>query len=58
MHTSLFTYGDSKDLPKTEDPNGKPISPYAVTKYINELYADVFAETYGTDTNNLNNSNE
>ncbi len=44
---SSSTYGDHKDLPKTEDRIGKPLSPYAVTKYVNELYADVFAKTYG-----------
>ncbi|WP_426430864.1 SDR family oxidoreductase [Winogradskyella sp. HB-48] len=46
---SSSTYGDSKSLPKVEDTIGKPLSPYAVTKYVNELYADVFAKTYGTD---------
>lgn len=44
---SSSTYGDSKNLPKVEDKIGKPLSPYAVTKYVNELYADVFAKTYG-----------
>jgi len=44
---SSSTYGDSKKLPKTEEEIGKPLSPYAVTKYVNELYADVFAKTYG-----------
>ena len=44
---SSSTYGDHPDLPKIEDRIGKPLSPYAVTKYINELYADVFARTYG-----------
>ena len=43
---SSSTYGDSKELPKVEDKIGKPLSPYAVTKYVNELYADVFAKTY------------
>ena len=43
---SSSTYGDSKELPKVEDRIGKPLSPYAVTKYVNELYADVFARTY------------
>lgn len=43
---SSSTYGDSKSLPKTEDVIGKPLSPYAVTKYVMELYADVFARTY------------
>lgn len=46
---SSSTYGDSKALPKEEDIIGKPLSPYAVTKYVNELYADVFGKTYGTD---------
>ena len=46
---SSSTYGDSKVLPKTEDVIGKPLSPYAVTKYVNELYADVFAKTYGME---------
>ncbi len=45
---SSSTYGDSKALPKVEPNIGKPLSPYAVTKYVNELYADVFAKTYGT----------
>lgn len=44
---SSSTYGDSVALPKVEDNIGKPLSPYAVTKYVNELYADVFAKTYG-----------
>lgn len=43
---SSSTYGDSKSLPKVEDKIGKPLSPYAVTKFVNELYADVFARTY------------
>jgi UDP-N-acetylglucosamine 4-epimerase len=46
---SSSTYGDSKKLPKVEDEIGKPLSPYAVTKYVNELYADVFAKTYGME---------
>lgn len=46
---SSSTYGDSKALPKVEDNIGKPLSPYAVTKYVNELYADVFGTTYNTD---------
>ncbi len=46
---SSSTYGDSKVLPKVEDTIGKPLSPYAVTKYVNELYADVFGKTYNTD---------
>ncbi|WP_455665238.1 SDR family oxidoreductase [Phocaeicola sp.] len=44
---SSSTYGDSKNLPKVEEVIGKPLSPYAITKYVNELYADVFARTYG-----------
>lgn len=44
---SSSTYGDSVALPKTEDVIGRPLSPYAITKYVNELYADVFARTYG-----------
>jgi len=44
---SSSTYGDSKELPKVEDRIGKPLSPYAVTKYVNELYADVFQRCYG-----------
>ena len=44
---SSSTYGDSESLTKVEDIIGKPLSPYAVTKYVNELYADVFAKTYG-----------
>ena len=47
---SSSTYGDHPDLPKVEDKIGKPLSPYAVTKYVNELYADVFARTYGFNT--------
>lgn len=47
---SSSTYGDSPTLPKVEDVIGKPLSPYAITKYVNELYADVFAKTYGIDT--------
>ena len=43
---SSSTYGDHPDLPKKEDKIGRPLSPYAVTKYVNELYADVFARTY------------
>lgn len=46
---SSSTYGDSPSLPKVEAVIGKPLSPYAVTKYVNELYADVFGKTYGTD---------
>ena len=47
---SSSTYGDHPGLPKVEDIIGKPLSPYAVTKYVNELYADVFARTYGFST--------
>ncbi len=47
---SSSTYGDHPGLPKVEDLIGKPLSPYAVTKYVNELYADVFARTYGFRT--------
>ncbi len=46
---SSSTYGDSKSLPKVEDVIGKPLSPYAITKYVNELYADVFSRTYGVE---------
>ena len=47
---SSSTYGDSEALPKVEDNIGKPLSPYAITKYVNELYADVFSKTYGIET--------
>jgi UDP-N-acetylglucosamine/UDP-N-acetylgalactosamine 4-epimerase len=47
---SSSTYGDHPGLPKVEDKIGKPLSPYAVTKYVNELYADVFASNYGFHT--------
>ena len=47
---SSSTYGDHPDLPKVEDKIGKPLSPYAVTKLVNELYTDVFARTYGYKT--------
>ncbi|WZL88698.1 SDR family oxidoreductase [Salinimicrobium sp. 3283s] len=47
---SSSTYGDSEALPKVEDNIGKPLSPYAITKYVNELYADIFHTTYGFDT--------
>ena len=47
---SSSTYGDSEALPKMEDNIGKPLSPYAVTKYVNELFADVFSKTYGLET--------
>lgn len=46
---SSSTYGDSIELPKIESKIGKPLSPYAVTKYVNELYADVFARLYGVE---------
>ncbi|MDD2961534.1 MAG: SDR family oxidoreductase [Muribaculaceae bacterium] len=46
---SSSTYGDSKSLPKVEDKIGRPLSPYAITKYVDELYADVFARTYGIE---------
>ena len=46
---SSSTYGDSASLPKVEDVIGRPLSPYAITKYVDELYADVFARTYGTE---------
>ena len=47
---SSSTYGDSKEMPKIEEVIGKPLSPYAITKYVNELYADVFSKTYGIET--------
>ena len=47
---SSSTYGDQPDLPKIESVIGNPLSPYAVTKYVNELYADVFARCYGTES--------
>jgi UDP-N-acetylglucosamine 4-epimerase len=47
---SSSTYGDHPGLPKMEDAIGRPLSPYAVTKYANELYADVFARCYGLDS--------
>ena len=47
---SSSTYGDSQGLPKVEDAIGKPLSPYAITKYVNELYADIFSRTYGLET--------
>lgn len=47
---SSSTYGDHPGLPKVEDTIGKPLSPYAVTKYVNELYAEVFARCYGLET--------
>ncbi|CAN4273664.1 WcaG Nucleoside-diphosphate-sugar epimerases [Methylophilaceae bacterium] len=50
---SSSTYGDHPDLPKVEGKIGKPLSPYAVTKYVNELYADVFGKTYGLQSMGL-----
>ena len=47
---SSSTYGDHEALPKVEDTIGKPLSPYAITKYVNELYADIFQKAYGLDT--------
>ena len=47
---SSSTYGDSDILPKVENVIGKPLSPYAITKYVNELYADIFSKTYGLET--------
>ena len=47
---SSSTYGDSETLPKIEETIGKPLSPYAITKYVNELYADVFKKTYDFNT--------
>ncbi|WP_438965823.1 SDR family oxidoreductase [Flavobacterium sp.] len=47
---SSSTYGDSEALPKVEDVIGKPLSPYAITKYVNELYATIFNSTYGLET--------
>ena len=47
---SSSTYGDHEALPKVEDRIGRPLSPYAVTKYVNELYADVFARSYGFES--------
>lgn len=46
---SSSTYGDSQSLPKVEEVIGRPLSPYAITKYVNELYADVFARIYGVE---------
>ncbi|MCO7330918.1 SDR family oxidoreductase [Riemerella anatipestifer] len=46
---SSSTYGDSQSLPKVEEVIGKPLSPYAITKYVNELYADIFSKTYGLE---------
>jgi len=47
---SSSTYGDSEGLPKVEDKIGNPLSPYAITKYVNELYAGIFSKTYGLET--------
>lgn len=47
---SSSTYGDSEGLPKVENVIGKPLSPYAITKYVNELYAEIFSRTYGLET--------
>ena len=47
---SSSTYGDSESMPKVEGVIGKPLSPYAITKYVNELYADIFSKTYGLET--------
>jgi UDP-N-acetylglucosamine 4-epimerase len=47
---SSSTYGDSASLPKVEEVIGKPLSPYAITKYVNELYAEIFSKTYGMET--------
>lgn len=47
---SSSTYGDSEFLPKVEEVIGKPLSPYAITKYVNELYAEIFSNTYGLNT--------
>lgn len=47
---SSSTYGDSVGLPKVENVIGKPLSPYAITKYVNELYAEIFSRTYGLET--------
>jgi len=47
---SSSTYGDSESMPKVEDNIGIPLSPYAITKYVNELYADIFSKTYGLET--------
>ena len=47
---SSSTYGDSEALPKVENNIGKPLSPYAITKYVNELYAEIFGKTYGLET--------
>lgn len=55
---SSSTYGDHPALPKVEENIGKPLSPYAVTKYVNELYADVFGKAYGLQSIGLSNGME
>ena len=52
---SSSTYGDSQELPKVEERIGRPLSPYAVTKVVNELYADVFQRSYGFDRSKIAN---
>ncbi|MDB4647004.1 SDR family oxidoreductase [Akkermansiaceae bacterium] len=47
---SSSTYGDSESMPKVEDIIGKPLSPYAITKYVNEMYADIFSKSFGLET--------
>ncbi|MEA2077133.1 MAG: SDR family NAD(P)-dependent oxidoreductase, partial [Candidatus Marinimicrobia bacterium] len=47
---SSSTYGDSKELPKVEEHIGRPLSPYAITKYVNELYANIFSDLYSLET--------
>ena len=47
---SSSTYGDSEGLPKVEEVIGKPLSPYAITKYVNELFAEIYSKTYGIET--------
>ena len=47
---SSSTYGDAKELPKVEENIGKPLSPYALTKFVNELYAEIYSKTYGLET--------
>ena len=47
---SSSTYGDSQGMPKVEDKIGRPLSPYAITKFVNELYADIFSSSYGLST--------
>src|SRR5690606_33650539 len=54
---SSSTYGDSENMPKVEHIIGKPLSPYAITKYVNELYAEIFSRTYGIETIGLRYSN-